>query len=336
MTFTSIGDLAQSLQMRRQSSNIKTNLDTYANELSSGKHSDIGRELNGNMRILAGIESSLSSLSSFQRMTAHAERHLQDTQTALDVVQTALDQTAGDLLLATNVQDGLLLNNASNDAMSKLSTVIGALNTRSAGQSIFAGNATDTNAVLTAPDLMAAVQGDLVGLTDTGDVIATVNAWFDDPAGGFSTVGYTGSSTPLTNLALNETQSADLSITSLSPEIRDTLKGLVLASLVADDIPSANIADKQTLISTAAETLLSNTSALSALRGRVGLEQSNVEVAASLNSSQQNTLEIGRNDLVLADPFETATQLENARSQLETLYAVTARLSQLKLADFLR
>jgi flagellar hook-associated protein 3 FlgL len=36
------------------------------------------------------------------------------------------------------------------------------------------------------------------------------------------------------------------------------------------------------------------------------------------------------------DPYEAATKLEAAQSQLEALYTVTARLSRLNLVDFLR
>jgi flagellar hook-associated protein 3 FlgL len=47
-------------------------------------------------------------------------------------------------------------------------------------------------------------------------------------------------------------------------------------------------------------------------------------------------LEIARADLVAIDPFEAATRMEAAQTQLETLYSVTARLSRLSLVDFLR
>ena len=46
--------------------------------------------------------------------------------------------------------------------------------------------------------------------------------------------------------------------------------------------------------------------------------------------------ELRRRGIVAADPFETANALEAAKTQLETLYALTARLSRLNLADYLR
>jgi len=336
MNFTSIGDLAQSLQTRRQSTTIKVDLDTYAQELATGKHADIGRELNGNMRILAGITSSIEALNSFQRVASHAARHLQDTQSALEVVQSSAEQAASDLLLMTNVQDVTLLDNASNDANSKLSTVIGALNSQSAGQSIFSGADTDKNALQNSGDFVQAFTANVSGLTSVSDVLAEVENWFSAPGGGFETVSYLGSNTSLGSLKLNEIQEADVSVSALDDEIKQTLKGLLVASLVELDIPSGAYSDKRQLIEYATETLFSNASDLSGLRGRVGTEQARVEEAQSTNQSQISTLEIGHNELVLVDPFETATQLENTRNQLETLYSVTARLSQLKLADFLR
>ncbi len=46
-------------------------------------------------------------------------------------------------------------------------------------------------------------------------------------------------------------------------------------------------------------------------------------------------MEIARTELIGADPYDTATEMEAVQGQLETLYTVTARLSRLSLADFL-
>jgi flagellar hook-associated protein 3 FlgL len=70
--------------------------------------------------------------------------------------------------------------------------------------------------------------------------------------------------------------------------------------------------------------------------GRIGLHQQTVERAATANSSALATLELSRNDIRRADPYETAAALTEVQSQLESLYAVTARLSNLNLVDYLR
>jgi len=336
MTFISIGDLAQSLQLRRQNTALKTQMNTLTQELASGQHADLSRHLNGNMRILAGIDSSLSSLDAFQRIATHAERHLQDTQSSLDVVQNVADAASADFLTVTNVQDPALLDSASANAETKLATALSALNTQSAGQSIFAGNATDQPALIDAETMLTTLKTELAGASSVGDVTAVLNDWFDTPGGGFDTVAYLGSDEPLNALKVGQDRSVDVSTTATDPAIKTVLKGLAAAALIQFDIPSGTLENKSSLAQYSSEILLSSASSISTLRGAIGLEQSIASEAETQNGAHISTLEIGRNEITLADPYDTATQLENTRNQLETLFAVTARLSQLKLADFLR
>ena len=48
-----------------------------------------------------------------------------------------------------------------------------------------------------------------------------------------------------------------------------------------------------------------------------------------------STLQVSRNDIRSADPYQTATALTEVQTQIETLFAVTARLSRLNLVDYL-
>ena len=54
------------------------------------------------------------------------------------------------------------------------------------------------------------------------------------------------------------------------------------------------------------------------------------------NAAETARLERARNDIVAADPYDAATALEAVRLQTETLYSVTARLSQLRLSEYLK
>mgnify|MGYP006193710875 CR=1 FL=1 len=63
-------------------------------------------------------------------------------------------------------------------------------------------------------------------------------------------------------------------------------------------------------------------------------------VATSLyqarNSAEITALELARAKIVSVDPFEAATKVKEAQTQLEMIYAVTARLSSLSLMEYLR
>jgi flagellar hook-associated protein 3 FlgL len=64
--------------------------------------------------------------------------------------------------------------------------------------------------------------------------------------------------------------------------------------------------------------------------------QSKIAQADQSNSTARHALEMTRARIVNVDPYESATRLEAAQIQLETLYALTARLGRLSLTDFLR
>ena len=57
MNFTQIGDLAQSLVMRRQNTLLKGQLNNLTQELASGRKSDVGQSLSGDFALLGEFES---------------------------------------------------------------------------------------------------------------------------------------------------------------------------------------------------------------------------------------------------------------------------------------
>jgi flagellar hook-associated protein 3 FlgL len=93
---------------------------------------------------------------------------------------------------------------------------------------------------------------------------------------------------------------------------------------------------KHQVVGLAATSLLQNDTDRAFLRGNLGFAQARIEQAQTRNESEIAALEIARSDLLSIDPYEAATRLEAAQTQLETLYSVTARLSRLRLVDFLR
>jgi flagellar hook-associated protein 3 FlgL len=81
--------------------------------------------------------------------------------------------------------------------------------------------------------------------------------------------------------------------------------------------------------------LLEAADARGALAARIGTAQERIANATTRNSAEATALQIARIGIVSADPYEAATALTEAESQLDTLYAVTARLSRLSLANYL-
>jgi flagellar hook-associated protein 3 FlgL len=122
----------------------------------------------------------------------------------------------------------------------------------------------------------------------------------------------------------------------MDPTIRDTLKSLALVAIVDRGNVVPNAETGTDLLQFAGTALLQNQANRAYLAGKLGQTQARIEQAQTRNEAEGTTLQLARSDLLAVDPYEAATRMQAAQTQLELLYSVTARLSQLNLVDFLR
>lgn len=128
-----------------------------------------------------------------------------------------------------------------------------------------------------------------------------------------------------------------MTITAAAEPLRDLMKGLALAALVDRGGRPPGTEERATLLVTAGEVIAAADGDLTGLRARAGSAgEAAVEASGVRNAAETARLERARNDIVAADPDDAATALEAVRLQTETLYSVTARLSQLRLSEYLK
>jgi flagellar hook-associated protein 3 FlgL len=75
---------------------------------------------------------------------------------------------------------------------------------------------------------------------------------------------------------------------------------------------------------------------LGATQADVGIIQHRVESASERVSMQIDLFKLNIHDLEGVDPFEASTRITSLMTQIETSYALTARMQQLNLVRFLR
>ena len=167
----------------------------------------------------------------------------------------------------------------------------------------------------------------------TGQVTAAVNGWFADPLG-FGAF-YQGGG-PLSPSPITAGEAADLSTTAMDPALRDTLAGFAMAALIDRGVLAADATERGRLAQQAGQQLASTADARITLQARIGTVEAQIEVARSRNSAEETSLDILRSEIGSVDPYEAGTRLETIRSQLESLYLVTARVARLSLAEYLR
>ena len=334
MSSVSLGDLSQSFLMQRRSVALRQDLSRLTDELSSGKVSDVREVLSGNHSYLSELERSLEVLDAYSVANAEAAYFTGAMQASLDRVQSTAGGLGIDLILAGGGPVGVVAGNPSGNAATKLDTIISSLNDDIAGRSLFAGTSTDRPPLIGGEDVMAALAAEVAGLTTPEDIIAAAKTWFSDPAG-FDAVAYTGSTIALAPFVLSETERVSLDVRANDDAIKDTIMYTTLAAIADDPALGLDVPQQSELYGLTGLGLQSNQDQITSLRSRIGFTEARIETIAARNQAEETSIEFARNALLLADPFETATELENVQFQLQSLYAVSVRSSQLSLVNFL-
>ncbi|PKP75535.1 MAG: flagellar biosynthesis protein FlgL [Alphaproteobacteria bacterium HGW-Alphaproteobacteria-6] len=338
MNYVTIGDMAQSFQFRSHNSQLQRSLQTLTAEMTSGTRADLAAAVSGDFRALAGIDRSLGALQAFRTATSEAALLTASIQGALDATTRIVTDIAPGLLSAGINGSSTLVDTAAHDARQKFDAVVAALNTRIADRYLLSGAATDAKPIAGSQAILDALAPVIAGQVTAQGVVDAVAAFFDAPAGGggYLDTIYGGSAAPLAAFRIAPGDQAGLELTAADPAIRDTLEALSLAALVADGALAGDRTGRALVLRRSGEGLLAAGDALTAAQARVGTAEARIEAAATRNAAEASMLGIERSRIVAADPFETATALEAVQTQIETLYNITARLSRLSLADFLR
>jgi flagellar hook-associated protein 3 FlgL len=278
----------------------------------------------------------MTTLNAHDAAAAEAAQFARATQAALGTMQEAGAELGAALVMAGTGGAAAQVDAAATDARARLGSVVSALNARDAGRALFAGTATDGAAVAGADDLLAQLAADIGPQASAADLAAAVNDWFDAPGGGFYTHGYLGAGTDLSPASIAPGQTADPALRADDPALRELLAGYATAALLDRGLLDGQADQRAAALLLAGTRIMEGDAALATLGARVGREEARIEEAATANAAEAAALEEARAALVGVDAYRTATALTEAETQLETLYAVTARLSRLSLTEFLR
>ena len=335
MTVTSLGDLSSNLQLRRDTTRIKGDLQRLTRELSSGVADDLVGRFKGNLSPLNGVERGIARAESY--LVAIAEHRLTTTgqQTALANL-AILGDIAGPLMSVQDTGDAVLVRNAGHDALSRLSSVLGTLNVQSGGRTLFSGVAIDGPVVADADTILTAIETEIATQgAVTADAVVQVVTDFFAAGGGYDSVGYLGGASAESGPQLSDGEVGVAPVTARDDGIRTYLAGFAMAGLLGRDVLSGNTQEQGRLARLSGEHLHSATTRLVDLQARIGASESQIDRARSEVMAESEGLRIARTELIGADPYETAINLQMAETQLQTLYTLTARLSRLSLTDYL-
>ncbi len=335
MSFVSVGDLSQHYISQRNTGKIKTDLGRLGNELSLGQKADVTKSMHGDTRALTVLQHSLATADSFLISVETTTLTLTTVQSVLGQVDSLRNALGNDLVLLSSGSNAAQIDAASIKAKDQFGAIVSSLNQSWAGKPLFSGTALDT-VPLAASDLMLAdIVATIPDPTDPVSVRTAVSDWFQDPAGGFATMGFLGNSDEQSVQTGPNGQSVSYRVTADSDEIRQTLAAVALGAVVDMVGPSLTNQNRNMLLKESGALSLGAAQGMAHLQSRIGFTEEKLALSISELAATKTTMSIAVNELVNSDPFETATRLEAAQRQLELHFTATARLSRMSLADYL-
>lgn len=334
MAMVSFGDLAQSFMLKSQTTRLKAETGRITQELSSGRLSDVAKALSGDMGRLSALTRSQDLASGYLTAAQEGAFRASTMQSVIAGMSASAQSFAPSLLAASQNENTAPLALAARQGTDQLGSALAALNTGLAGRSLFSGTEVTMPAVADTDTILGALRAELGGADTADEIMTRISTWFDAPTG-FATVAYSGGP-PIADLAISPNDTVWLGATANDPAFRETLKGLAAAALINDPAVPLAPSEMRVFARLAGESLMGGNEALIGLAGTLGLSEARIDTAISRHSAEKLTLEMATAELVQSDPYTLATELEAVQTNLETLYAVTARVSRLSLTDFLR
>ncbi|WP_103334244.1 hypothetical protein [Pseudotabrizicola formosa] len=334
MTMIASGDLAQSYLLKSNTARLKGTLDRLTKEFAEGRVSDVGATLNGDLTRLTAVSRARGMTEGYLSAGREAAAHSAAMQLALQSIAGTTGPMVGKLLTASQLSTDDNVELTGVDARGRLDSVLATMNAASGGRSLFAGQAIDQPAVADAATILTALNAALVGATTAEDAMQRISDWFDDPAG-YVAVAYLGD-VPLTPVAVSATDRVWMGVTAEDQAFRNMLKGMSAAALLDDPASPLPPVILKDLARLSAEALIAGNDDMTLLAAKLGISEGRIDAATSRAAVDLLAQEMEQSDLVKSDPERLALELEAVQTNLESLYAITARLSRMSLTDFLR
>lgn len=332
---TTFGDMSRTLRLGRQNARLKTAIATLSHEMTTGQARDKLHHLNGNLSRLAAMEQSLALAANTKTLAQTTATFLATQQSIVAELANATGQISLDaqhLELATNAaaSERVIagLSDAFSDAVRMLNTSVG-------DRSLFAGTRGDGPALADPDVILDALMAEIPAPADPATLPALIAAWFA-PGAGFDSHGYLGGPPVPAPIGLGQGVEISLTVTAQESAIRKTLGALATGAVLGRGISGIDAAAERAIVLQIALPLNAASQGLVDLSARLGVVETRAAIAASRAEAERTGLSIALTELLAVDPYDAASKLEQAMGQLDMIYLITARLSRLSLADYLR
>ena len=301
-------------------------LQDISSDVTSGRRSNQVEFLKGDIGQAMLAHRATETIAGERELVTLKTSRLALTQRNLDAVHASAEGIALNIADFVGVDDRASLGRTSSAAKVALESIFSSLNTRHGDRHLFSGDATDRPALVSVGAMMTDLEALKAASVSSQDFDSRIDDYFNSPSGGWLVniyQGTTGASEP------DQVVASD-------PEFTRLVSGLAVAALVDErGWDPASVVSKDSLIS-ASSRISSGRDGVSDVRARLGLVEAQLSDRGAALDQEETIATQALGDLTTRDPYEAALELQQLEINLETAYALTARLSELSLLNFLR
>ena len=335
MKVTGTSDLGRLAGLRRATADTRAALDKAATEMTTGENTSRYDATSGNITRIFAIERELDRNEVFSNTISLTTVRVDTMQNALGLILDPLQSLADSLPSTVGIGDLSASLIHARSARNAFTDTVNALNTQSGGLSLFAGTGTDGAALASADSMLGELDALAASAGSAEAAIDAVNAYFTAPSGGFFATGYIGSTDDLTAVDIGEGRRLDYGVRADQAELVETLRAEALAAVVAGGAFSGDGDAQMTMLKAAGAAMITAKEGILDLRSAVGVTQETLENATAARTAEKDTLDLARNAILTVDPTEATSMYTALETQLETIYTVTARLSELSYVKYM-
>jgi flagellar hook-associated protein 3 FlgL len=346
---TAISSLGQHLRLQARIQGTRAELNRLNEEVASGTHADYFQGLGSQSGRGLAMRSAFQQVSFFQEAAATVASQLEGQQQAIGHVEEIAQKVRDQMLSAQSAADHNAIRTIADGAAGYLAQVRGAINQTYAGQHLFSGPATGTTPLraldeanedgLSLSAVITTIKGghDLTTTDGMQGFLDEVHAVFagthPDPAWTFEKLAYAGSTQGAMSGIVDSGLEVSTDVRATDPAFRSVLEALSIAAAVPAE--ETSMAGYRLLAGVMAGRLGEGVTRTYELAATVGHRQSLVKDTQDRHDQMASMLGTSLSELESIDDYAAAARLAELQAQLETSYAVTARLSRLSLVNYL-
>mgnify|MGYP006273975197 CR=1 FL=1 len=361
-----VPDILALTRLGRAQADTQRRLDVAQQEVATGEAVDRMAAAKGDPLRLLALDNDIARIESRLPLMSLAKGRADLAQTSLQTVLDAVGDLPERLLAVATAGDVPQIRRHADEAKAALSQAVSALNASAGGRFVFGGGATGAAPIASAEEIVSMavdyadgqvedVNGVDINFATRDEALAfafnrrfaeadppaapadparTRFALFGaDPGAGVTTM-YLGGAEDAPPVELGDGDSLAYAPRGDHAAIRRVLMGLAgVVALSTTVTPPEEVGDA---VAKAALETLGGRDEIIALKAEIGLSEKRIETAETRAQAEKTSLERARETLVGVDPYEAATRISALETQLQSIYAMTARTSRLSLLEFLR